>query len=513
MPNARNASDVTIKESRCIVEALPPELLWKIFMINTERYIPYKAFGLHFNEPDSRLDTARSCSQVCRLWRKLLLQSSSVWGRLLHIQSFENTADEWREAVISRVGDAPLWIIGRVSISTRPYILSILQSKWESVQVLAVKDRDLYDGQVLPAWSFLEREAPALEVFKLWIDSFYMDAQHILPFSPLFRNAAPRLKSFMTSIPFQLTLPAPWLANLHSVTFNRLQSVPTILSALKFTPHLEHLYISGDATQHPIRHHAQDGDVSKPHLPLLESLIINGLERNPEDLGLLLESISLAPGQLRRLCISQADAISLEPYQQRLQRSITKWIHAYMEASSPHYLILWGHNESHLYLTMRPTQDAEEQMDVSLAFDSHSYLTIKNIAQSSQFRAVETLYIFLRPSRWPLRPLYDALQFITHLTACGPDIRALFHDMLQFSLFPHLCTINLQGGHLQDDSDSELLESTISKVMDFLEHRASIGSPISVLELSPARVKFVSGMNEERLERIPGLTVMFKEDD
>ncbi|KAF9546657.1 hypothetical protein CPC08DRAFT_769607 [Agrocybe pediades] len=506
-----NASDVTIKQSRCIVDALPPELLWKIFMINTER-IPYKAFGLHFNEPDSRLDTARSCSQVCRLWRTLFLQSSSVWGRLLHIQSFERTADEWREAVISRVGDAPLWIIGRVSSSTRPYIMSILQNKWKNVQVLVVKDKDLFNDKILPAWSFLEREAPTLEVFKLWINSFYMDAQHTLPFSPLFRNAAPRLKSFMTSIPFQLALPTPWLANLHTVTFNRLQSVPTILSALKSTPHLEHLYISGDTTQHPI--HAQDGDVSKPHLPLLESLIINNMDRNPEDLGLLLESISLAPaGQhaLRILDIPHADAISLEPHQQRLQRSITKWIHAYMEASSPRYLSLWGHNEGHLYLTMRPQHDSEEQMDVGLAFDSHSYLTIKNIAQSSQFRAVETLYVFWRPSPWSLRPLYDALQFITRLTACGPDIRALFHDMLQFSLFPHLRTINLQGGHLQDDSDSELLESTMSNVMDFLEYRAPIGFPISTLELPPARLKFVSGMNEERLERIPGLTVKFEE--
>ncbi|KAF4612749.1 hypothetical protein D9613_011858 [Agrocybe pediades] len=483
------------------MDALPLELLWKIFMINTERQIPYKATALYIDdEPDSRLDTARSCSQVCRTWRTLLLQSPSVWGRLLYIQSFERTADEWRKAVISRVGDAPLWIIGIVSDSTRPFILSVLQKKWHSVQVLVMRDKDLPDGKLSSAWSFLEREAPTLEVFNVWTNSLRLDAQHIPPLSPLFRNAAPRLVSFVMSEPFHLTLPIPWLANLHTITFNRkLQSVSTILSALKSTPRLKHLYILGDSTPRTI--YTEDGDVDKLHLPLLETLAIRDRSPKQKDLILLLESITLAPRQ------NTLRTLDLPPVvDQRLHCLITKWIHAYMDSSPPRHLVLTDCNEESdiLEIEMRTSQHREaEGMVAGLALDGNFPLAIKNIAQSPRFHAIETLDVLLGPARWPLRPLYEAIRSVTHLTAIGSGIGALFHDMQQFSLFPHLRTIYLPN-HLPGTNSKSL--------MNFLEYRASVGSPVSVLELTQASVEFVSGVHKERLARIPGLTVMFKED-
>ncbi|KAF9554152.1 hypothetical protein CPC08DRAFT_197283 [Agrocybe pediades] len=127
----------------CAVDALPPELLWKIFMINTERedLDEWSTGPWYVDDPDGRLDTARSCSQVCRLWRTLLLQFSSVWGRLLHIADFEHVADAWREVIIERIGDALLWVTGKITNSTRPFIMPILEKKWTNVQILVVRTR------------------------------------------------------------------------------------------------------------------------------------------------------------------------------------------------------------------------------------------------------------------------------------------------------------------------------------------------------------------------------------
>ncbi|KAF9554157.1 hypothetical protein CPC08DRAFT_713137 [Agrocybe pediades] len=506
------------------VNALPPELLWRIFMINTERGDLDECHWFdelwYVDNPDDRLDTARSCSQVCQSWRTLLLQFSSVWGRLLHIQSFEHVADEWREAVISRIGDAPLWIIGTVSDSTRPFIFSILQNKWQNVQNLLVWNKKLHDDKILPTWSFLKKEAPTLEVFKLWTNPFNheSDPLRILTFYPLFNNHAPRLRIFSPRT-FQLNLPTPWLSNLHHIRFSKEQSAPLILSTLKFMPLLRHLVISvisknerGHISQ------TEDGDLDKPHLPLLETLWIDTQEThwtndpNHLELSLLLESITLPPAQhtLRTLHIPDAGIATLN--QDRVHRAITKWIHTYMASCPPRHLALC---DSDHFLTLQDTWSVLEGMRVGLAFDSH-FLSIKNIADSPHFSAVEKFHIVLRDSTsWcpPLRPLYQALRFINHLAASGKGIGALFHDILEFSLFPRLHTLEVFGADehsINDDRSGE--ESIIPKIIHFLEHRVSTAYPVSVLDLSDLNVAGVSDIHKGRLGEISGLSVKFPED-
>ncbi|KAF9539689.1 hypothetical protein CPC08DRAFT_717420 [Agrocybe pediades] len=484
------------------MDVLPPEIYWNIFMINTER--GDEPSMVTESDSDHRLDTARHCSQVCRLWRTLLLQFSSVWGRLLHLQNLEHTTDAWREVVASRVGEASLWITGIVTDSTRPFIFAILEEKWQNVQVLEIKDRSLYSDKILPTWSFLEREAPKLEEFHLSENThndFETTARRILPFSPLFRNRAPRLKIFTLREPFHFSLPTPWMANLRSVTFFRPRNGPLILSALKSMPLLRELDVSGGNTLHPM-FPAQDGDFDKPLLPLLESLFLDDFY-HPMDMIILLESITLAPGQrlLRALFMPQ---VCGEDHQ-RVYRAVTKWIHAYMCASPPRHLSLSEYNQ---VLTLQDIRVIGDGMYVNIPHDdTQSHVTIEAIVASLRYSVVEKLDVALTGSElaWPLRPLFEALHSVTRLEADGSY--TLFDDILQFSLFPNLHTVSVLN------ADETLILPT---VIHFLEQRVLTGSPISVLYLSSFPFADASGWFsdtiKERLSKIPGLSVIVPED-
>ncbi|KAF9539687.1 hypothetical protein CPC08DRAFT_717418 [Agrocybe pediades] len=498
------------------MDALPPEIHWNIFMMNTERdnktlemYIPDSA--------DHRLDTARNCSQVCRLWRALLLQLSSVWGRLLHLQNLEHTTDAWREAVASRIGEASLWITGEVTDSTRPFIFPILEEKWQNVQVLEISDESLFSNKVLPTWSFLEKEAPKLELFRLsahMVDAIGLELEvpmHILPFSPLFGNTAPRLKIFTLEEAFHLSLPAPWMANLHSVTFYKPQNGPLLLSALKSMPLLRELDVYGGNALQPM-FSAQDGDLDKPHLPLLESLTLDPFYY-PMDMILLLESITLPPGQrlLRKLVIPE-----VFKDHQRVHCAVTKWIHAYMSASPPRHLSLSADYQR--ILTLEDIRDigSGEGMRVDIVLDdTQSHVTIEEIAASLRYSVVEELDVALTDSDFarPLRPLFAVLQSVTRLTVDGHHLEPLFHVMLQFSLFPNLHTIYFRGTSLHPDRNNCEEANTLATLKRFLEHRVQIGSPVSVLDLSSVHLTALpNNLNMERLIQIPGLSVVLPED-
>ncbi|KAF4612631.1 hypothetical protein D9613_011807 [Agrocybe pediades] len=399
-------------------------------------------------------------------------------------------------------------IIGTISDSTRPFIFSILRQKWQNVQYLVVKDEDMHGREILPTWSFLGREAPKLEVFKLLVNKYDegRDTRYILPFSPLFNNSAPRLKEFMTLQPFRLIVPSPWMFNLHTVTLRRQENTSLILSALKSMPLLRTLIISGNPWRRAV--HAEDSDLDKPLLPMLETLWIRDCD--PIQLMLLLESITLPPGQriLRTLQIPAAIPPPRPRFQERTSRAVVKWVHDYIAAFPPHYFAL---GDFGLVLFLTDSQSSEKGFRLDLLVDGESHHTIKNIADSSRFSNVERLRIFLDASpRWPLLPLHKALRSITYLISCGPGLGTLFQDMLQFSLFLDLHTIDLSGPD-QDITidDRRGNESVIPRIIDFLEHRESIESPISVLDLSSLRADGVSDINKERLGKISGLSVKF----
>ncbi|KAF9554163.1 hypothetical protein CPC08DRAFT_727366 [Agrocybe pediades] len=213
---------------------LPPELWLEIFMKNTEMD----------DLSHYRLETARHCSQVCQLWRTILLSSSSTWGRLLVLHEFERTADEWKELMLARVGNALLWIRGWISHSTWKFFLTVVDRYWENVQVFDVWQNT--GPRLSPEIAaFLGKPAPNLEVFALEYSGHIYPAPGKPYIQNMFSNFAPRLRRYEISpFLFDVNSTLPWIRNLHTIHFHAEYSKDVIFSVLKAMPRIEFIHIN-----------------------------------------------------------------------------------------------------------------------------------------------------------------------------------------------------------------------------------------------------------------------------
>ena len=57
------------------------------------------------------LETTRMTSQVCQPWRDLILETPSLWAKLVDMDAIYDLRNRnWQNELIRRGGDAPLWI-------------------------------------------------------------------------------------------------------------------------------------------------------------------------------------------------------------------------------------------------------------------------------------------------------------------------------------------------------------------------------------------------------------------
>ncbi len=76
------------------IYALNEDVLSHIFSLNGDMFTDHKA-----------LDTTRFASQVCRQWRDLLLETPSLWAKLIDICSiYTRRTNEWRNELVQRSG-------------------------------------------------------------------------------------------------------------------------------------------------------------------------------------------------------------------------------------------------------------------------------------------------------------------------------------------------------------------------------------------------------------------------
>ncbi|KAF9556089.1 hypothetical protein CPC08DRAFT_107509 [Agrocybe pediades] len=105
------------------------------------------------------LNVARHCSQVCRRWRLVYLSSCSIWGRIIDLDSLQQTTDEWRKEVMARTGEALLWVYGEVDDwdeSKQDIPSDLLKRNWGRIERLLIKDNSNYYYQ--PPESSIEIE-------------------------------------------------------------------------------------------------------------------------------------------------------------------------------------------------------------------------------------------------------------------------------------------------------------------------------------------------------------------
>jgi len=215
-------------------------------------------------QPD--IYTARMTSQVCRSWRRILLHSPLIWGRLVIFRDAETerTSPQWLFEVIRRSGSSPLWVTASVDITRDenslheyrskavPLFLRCLKDNWKRVENLNILVTTSGTSSSIDTedWGVFYSPAPALRSFIVEIN---------LPDFPsmpekLLGGYAPHLEHFESNF-FYIRRPVLSLgAFIHTFIFKNTGvghvtatvTVEELSDILCFTPKLESLVVSSD---------------------------------------------------------------------------------------------------------------------------------------------------------------------------------------------------------------------------------------------------------------------------
>jgi len=173
---------------------LPDDVLLEIFTLNARvlkdpplfrrRHISgapapsnYPTYPTNPLDAWTAISYIRSSSQVCQLWRRVILQSSIIWGQLLNINYLRQCNDCWRKEVLRRTGVSPLHVVAEVFFNSpdklvakvNDYLLSILDHQWHRIRLLHLRVHDLETDVSRRASQLLQRPAPWLRSFRLEI--------------------------------------------------------------------------------------------------------------------------------------------------------------------------------------------------------------------------------------------------------------------------------------------------------------------------------------------------------
>ncbi|KIM40797.1 hypothetical protein M413DRAFT_446173 [Hebeloma cylindrosporum] len=338
--------------------ALHRDILWNIFMLNadmdasTSPDLPYSSARGTRQFVFSTLTVLRCSSQVCQLWRSIILEAPSLWSRVIDLDILQISTLRWREAVMERTGKAPLHVKGRVSKSGDQslfvWIISRFGARIRNLDVAGVPNAQ----SLTSAISFLQNPAPCLESFKLQFDSFMPLGD---PNLPPFANNAPFLRSyFHTGIDFSIE--TPWLSNLCNLYLCSHIGLSGLLEILSRTPRLEFLKVERGVL-----------DDSGSAVPLRHVILASLKEINIYDhilmSILLLDNIIPAAGC--RLCLrtpdhsgSEARMIMKSDTLTMMEGVFCRYIQYYFASSAPRHLSLEiGRDAVVISARVHPTQN------------------------------------------------------------------------------------------------------------------------------------------------------------
>ena len=129
------------------IAKLHHDLLREIFTITTILDLP--KIGQRFDTYNSRLGpltTARHISQVCASWRQLIIDSPSLWGNIIDLQSLRQESDTWKNEVLLRTGNSNLSIFGNIHGKgwqhAKKFLEILLKNHWTRIQWVQVEFND-----------------------------------------------------------------------------------------------------------------------------------------------------------------------------------------------------------------------------------------------------------------------------------------------------------------------------------------------------------------------------------
>lgn len=354
---------MSVSPRSAYIHTLDDDALLHIFTINGDMFLYPHA-----------LRTTRTTSQVCQRWRTLMLDTPSLWAKLIDVDciSFAMNSVEWRKELMKRTGTALLWIRVESIRKTQPaepsehirtFFFDTVRENWHRLQRLEMTIR--VDTIFHPSsWITFGRPAPVLETFNVTFER--MGPQHAedpadIPLSTLFSGCAPMLRTFILTC-FTIAQGAPWLCHLHSMEIDgNTYNVRLLLDILSSTHCLRELKIED------LRHE----DISTP-LPIASLPHLNylGYRGNSQEGSILLDHIQIPSDCWLHVPGSNMENPKPATEEQYLSIATTfiQYLQRYLQSYVPHSIELGHFSDHSIHVqigTKHPTYTYYTPLDIS----------------------------------------------------------------------------------------------------------------------------------------------------
>ncbi|KDR70661.1 hypothetical protein GALMADRAFT_159800 [Galerina marginata CBS 339.88] len=497
-------------ESARQISALHNDIVYEVFLWNASMFS--ESCG------PSSLTTTRHTSQVCRAWRVLVLNAPAIWGRLIDRGSLNQKADHWRDKVLQRSRNSPLWIHWTIS-DTRPFedhgrsfFFSTLDTHWDRIQHLQIDfwATEMENSLLQP----LLRPAPHLRSCSLISDDrgapvvLYSPSDSYI--APIFSNHAPSLYHF-TNHCVSFSLSAPWLSQLRVLHLPHLFSVFSILYTLCSMPLLESLTIEALTTPDPAH---TSVPLPTANLPELAKFCLKMGELGP--LNDLLTHIRPADGYTvscySEITPSEYMTGSYKASFSTLSAALLRYLLTHTVTSFDFFL----HPEE--FRVYAPTSCKTDAFKIAIFYDDweeypadlyHSFLPI---VSNCDFSFVTDLDLKL-PIPLPTRPntyfpLFSLFPSVTKLRTGDSTLRIFLdtppnaeNKASESIIFPLLDFLEL------DHTEEAVCDPAL--ILEFLWRRRKSGKPIRQLDMGLMR-DWVGGRDITTfLEELTGMEVMW----
>ncbi|KAF8904704.1 hypothetical protein CPB84DRAFT_1772625 [Gymnopilus junonius] len=428
--------------------------------------------------------TTRSASQVCQSWRSILLCSSSVWGRLMDLDTLNQKSNAWRQEILSRSGQSLLWIVGSKPSTTSQSFLfdSLLSLHWERIEHLQIRNIMKYYLSS-KAWDNLRRPAPNLRSCSL---EWYSGADQLFSESsaPLFADYAPLLCHFSVSH-VKLDLNSAWFSNLRHLDFRFQLTTADVLQTLQSMVHLEFLGISGDGEE--LLDDDRPSQLPTVVLPNLTELRLNHSSVN---------ICSALLGHIRpadNCRLSFETSLDPKPHQSdldQLSNSLSSLFRCYLHSQAHsipqiHLMLL----DSHCIFECSPdiakpwhVEHSSPKFKMCFYAWSHPIWTILPMLSTFDLSAIQKLHLMVNtqtnvfPSQKVLHfmSFFSRFSSVTHIELQEVELHAIYPLSIladRQPIFPRLQTLHLDTFNTLDHHH----------LLDFLRFRRDIGQPISTV--------------------------------
>ncbi|KDR65850.1 hypothetical protein GALMADRAFT_148340 [Galerina marginata CBS 339.88] len=457
------------------ISTLHFDLLWVIFMMNTELEGQYNGFETRYGpETIHPLITARWTSQVCSKWRSIAVESQTLWSSILELGLLAQRANNWRNEVIRRTGRAGLsltgWVDWNNSISVSFFNFLVLEH-WDRIQKLDVEFRNC---ETLPDYleSALSRPAPNLSHICLWFWS--TDKATCGLSSQIFPSVQ---HGFLFH----------WTPQLRAVTMSCITSTTDLFSALLHMPMLESLEIKSRLLPRSEPGLSRWKEVALPRLSLLVlqgsfDICLDILERvvPSRHCVLHLRVIDTRPENMT------TDEDRIAKYQKILQQYSTSYfssrrISALHISLTDYYISINAHPK---YL--RHAFSLEVRLKTIYKMPSGVYSTFLYPLSPLQLSSLTTLrlrfwsqtsHLFLRREFMDLASSCTNIK-ILQIDGCAAGLLCSIITE-QPTLFPLLHTLRIEPADLPILTTVEFA----AYVLSFLELRQKADKPLKLLDL------------------------------